>query len=276
MTMARRNPLLVFIGLISLLVAGCAHDGASNDGGWTGFVGIAAGVAPVSRSYRGTPPPIAIAEPEAKTIIVYTHGITRPQVREDCSRWYNRVPKSVIALTARSGTRVYFLCAPVIDGPSQGSYIYSYRDRIENVLDEILDQGVAPDRIFLAGHSAGAWASLMLMDEVGRKFNAAILFAPACCGPRSEVTRYPQWRTQIRPAQVRDMLDVARIDALVFAYADDPYNRPADLAFLTDAFPATVSIVEQTCGHEHTTHLRDCREVQTWVTIRDYVDRRAP
>ena len=34
----------------------------------------------------------------------------------------------------------------------------------------------------------------MMMDEVEKKFNSAIVFAPAFAGPRSETNKYPQWR----------------------------------------------------------------------------------
>ena len=105
-------------------------------------------------------------------------------------------------------------------------------EEINEVLDELLLIGVKATNIFLSGHSAGGWSSLMSMNMVGKKFNAGILFAPACCGPRSEILVYPSWRKRIRPAYIKNMTNVERIEALIFSYKDDPYNRPRDLLFI--------------------------------------------
>ena len=54
----------------------------------------------------------------------------------------------------------------------------------------------------------------MLMSKVDSKFNSAIVFAPACCGPRHEINKYPKWRKEIRPKQVKE-IDTAAFCALL-------------------------------------------------------------
>ena len=241
---------------------------------YTGFISDRSGVEPVARSYRGAVPAMRITGASRKTILVYSHGTTRPQRREDCSKWYNRVPETLSALEDDGDTHIYYLCSRAIDDGDPGSYIFKRADEIERTLDELIDAGVQPRNIFLAGHSAGAWSSLMLMREVGDKFNAAIVFAPACCGPRHEISIYPIWRRKIRPRHVERMIDVREFAALVFAYANDRFNRPRELRFLKEAFPRDVRMVTRSCRAGHASHLKDCRAADTTTLIRGYIRHR--
>jgi pimeloyl-ACP methyl ester carboxylesterase len=163
------------------------------------------------------------------------------------------------------------LCSSATDGPEQGSYIYKRADEIGRQVDALRAAGVPSRRIFLAGHSAGAWSSLMFMRSHADKVNAAILFAPACCGRRSEIDQYPVWLRQIQPAQIAQIKTGQAINALVFAYSDDAFNRPADLAFLTKAFPRGVTMETESCGKGHLTLLSDCRLSATSQTIEKYI-----
>jgi pimeloyl-ACP methyl ester carboxylesterase len=221
-------------------------------------------------------PPIRLGNATAATVVVFSHGTVRPQIVENCGRWFNAVPESLLALEKSSGIHIYFLCSGATDGGIQGSFIFARAREIETTLDKLIAVGVSPRNIFLAGHSAGGWASLMMVKNAGHKFNAVIAFAPSCCGPRSEASIYPAWRGKVRPSQVRKILDVERIEALVFGYDDDRFNSPEDLRFLTEAFPVSVKLVGYYCGNGHTTHLRDCQLTKTTRLIRNYIrDRQA-
>lgn len=202
---------------------------------------------------------------------MYSPGTRRPQEREDCTTWWNQVPASVTAAARDLGARVEYLCPRATDDGVRGSYIGKRRAEIEAALDAQIARGAAPSHIFLVGHSAGAWSSLMLMGEIGRKFNAAILFAPACCGPRSERDVYPEWLAEVQPAQIRQMLRAPSMAALVFAYPDDAFNRPDDLGFLANAYPRTVELMVSACNRGHSTHVRDCQTDMTRRRIVDYV-----
>lgn len=260
--------------LICLLVAVPGY--ASADSNWTGFATASTDAQPTVGSYEGQVPPIRLRDADAATVVVYSHGTVRPQVRESCGRWFNAVPDSLLALEKSSAARIYFLCSGATDGGVRGSYISARAREIDTTLDELIAVGVSPRNIFLAGHSAGGWTSLMMVTNAGHKFNAVIAFAPTCCGPRSERLIYPAWRREVRPSQVRKILDVERIEALVFGYDDDRFNRPEELRFLTEAFPGSVKLIGYDCGEGHNTHLKDCRSTETTRLIRDYIrDRQA-
>ena len=265
------------------LVWGVAFAGGAAAAGVSGFLPGTQGAAPVQGTYEGEPPKIAIADPKNKTIVVYSHGTRRPQHVEDCSKSSNRVPRSLMeALNVRrdGGALVYYLCSRATEQTTRttaGEYIYKRMAEVEHTLDQLIAAGVEPKRIFLAGHSAGGWTSLMMGRTAAKKFNSVIAFAPAFAGPRSETEQYPWWRKVARPKQVAEMTKPPRLEALVFAYADDPFNRPEDLDFLAKRYPQSVKLVGYDCPlvkRTHLTHLDDCREDKTTALSRDYVKRR--
>ena len=205
-------------------------------------------------------------------IIIYSHGTVRPQKAEDCNADYNRVPDSLTRLEQRGLARIRFLCSTATDDDKeQGTYIYKRAGEIGREVDLLRARGARARDIFLAGHSAGAWSSLMFMSSGADRVNAAILFAPACCGPRSERDVYPQWLKVIQPRQVSEITSGKIISALVFAYSDDPFNRPQDLGFLTKTFPNSIRLIAEACGAGHLTHLSDCQGGQTADEIEKYL-----
>ena len=242
----------------------------------TGFWGDT-GASPQSGAYDGTMPPVKIDSPATATVIVYMHGTTRPQRRENCETSYNVPPKSLatLALHTANGTitnsHIYFLCSTATDDGSAGSYIFKRARELRTHLDLLADAGVKPRNIFVAGHSAGGWTALMAMSDARTRFNAAIVFAPACCGPRKEESRYPVWRQKIRPFQISRITAAPHLRVLVFAYNDDPFNRPQDLGFLTAHDPTGATLVGYDCGHGHATHRFDCRLANTKTIISNYI-----
>ncbi len=171
---------------------------------------------------------------------------------------------------------IYYLCSDVAEEPlisTAGTYVYKRLDEIERILDELLAAGVSADRVFLAGHSAGGWASLMAAAVFPEKFNGVIAFAPAFAGKRSNAKRFPHWRQVVRPRLIKHMLTAPTLPALVFAYRRDPYNRPEELAFLAEAYPDSVRFVPYGCENalSHLLHLYDCRESETSAAIADFI-----
>ncbi len=165
-------------------------------------------------------------------MLIFNHGTARPQRRHPCRR-SSDIPPVVEAVARRMHWRVHYLCSTAVDGDRQGSYTYKRAREIERVVDAYRAKGLPAARIFLLGQSAGAWSSLIAARRFGAKFNAVIAFAPAFAGPRYEAQRYPRWRFEIRPRQVKDILQAGRLRALVFAFPEDVYNRPRELNFLT-------------------------------------------
>ena len=212
-------------------------------------------------------------------VIIYNHGISRPQQKERCYLSYNKPPASLTALIDDK-TMIYNLCSTSTESPaitSAGKQVYLRKIEIDFAIDAFLARGIDPKHIFLAGHSNGAWTSLMMMREVNKRFNGVIGFAPAFAGKRKEVTIAPWWRKSVRPKQIKDMLGASRMDALIFAYDNDAYNRPQDLEFLQYHYPLTnhsgVDLVSYDCGlrNAHQTYRKDCRQRLSSKKIAEFI-----
>ena len=271
MNLLARNFMKVSPVWLMLVMAG--HAIASNR---TGFMIERPDAGPAARSYSGTRAPIRISEPRDKIVIVYNHGTTRPQQIENCDTSPNRVPRSLLAIQSEK-VLIYYLCSTAFEKSSTwgsaGQFIYARLKEVETTLDELIALGVSPKNIFLAGHSAGGWTSLMALSRFGKKFNGAIVFAPAFAGRRSEQSQYPWWYQEARPKQIREMLEAPEIRALIFAYHDDPFERPEDLKFLTDRYPRTVRMIAYACDipNRHLVALNDCREAAATDAISKYI-----
>ena len=213
-----------------------------------------------------------ITDPGATRVIVYSHGTSNSLVREDCWIRHNKPPRTLTSLVDADPHLVLtYLCSQATDGRDPGSYIHKRADEIGAVVDGLTAMGVPAANIYLSGHSAGAWASLMYMSRAADTVAGGILFAPACCGPRYNADRYPIWRGEIRPRQVRQILGGNTLNALVFAYTDDEFNRPRDLVFLPGAYPETITLVSQSCGNGHQTHQIDCDAYGTRARIAAFI-----
>lgn len=221
---------------------------------------------------------------ENQRVIIYNHGISRPQKEEPCLLRYNQPPKSLLALKNRE-TLVYPLCSTSIESPaisSAGKQVYLRKIEINYAIDAFLARGIKPQNLFLAGHSNGGWTSLMMMKDVNQRFNGVIAYAPAFAGKRSEVSFAPWWRNTVRPKQIKDMLRAPNMDALVFAYEGDAYNRPEDLQFLVNQYPLInqnekltgVDLISYNCGlkNSHVTFRRDCRLRDTISRIQSFIN----
>ena len=213
-------------------------------------------------------------------VIIYNHGTSRPQQIEPCYLPYNQPPRSLAALRDNK-TMVYRLCSTATESPaisSAGKQVFLRKIEINYAIDAFLARGVKPKHIFLAGHSNGAWTSLMMMRDVNQRFNGVIAYAPAFAGKRKEAKVAPWWRRTVRPKQIEYMLGAPTMDALVFAYGNDDYNRPQDLRFLEKRYPYNkftgVDFVSYDCGlrNSHQTFRRDCRQTDTSGRIRNFVN----
>jgi hypothetical protein len=227
-------------------------------------------LAPISEKYKDKTPRINLDNGNDLTIIIYSHGTTRPHKKENCTKSKNKIPSSLRILKKFDNTYFYYLCSKAIDGGVLGSYIDKRRLEINKVLDQLISTGVKSENIFLAGYSAGGWASLMMMNQVEKKFNSAIVFAPAFAGPRSEINKYPRWRKVERPRQVKEMIKARIIKTLIFAYEDDTFNRPQELNFLKEKYPNSVELISYKCGKGHFTVHKDCKLNKTKKIIKNY------
>jgi len=205
--------------------------------------------------------------------LVYMHGTRSAGLVEYCGKWSKQVPESVLSLDADPDTTLYYLCSDAVDKVQIGSYIDGRLADLDGALDQLLTAGATPENISLVGHSAGGWVALLAASRFPHKFNSVVAFGPSCCGKREDEPYYPEWRTKVRPRQIEQMLTADNIKALVFAYADDPFNRPQDLEFLQERFPETVEFYGYNCEGGHNTHIDDCEGDLTKQRIAEFLDK---
>lgn len=256
------NKILVIL-LLALLLSACSNMGSNTKTGIQKQINTVAFSAP----------------PDQQIVIIYNHGISAPQQRESCYMWYNKPPRSLLDLTD-GHLLVYPLCSTAVESPlpsSAGKQVYLRKQEISHAIDAFLARGILPRNLFLAGHSNGGWTSLMMAHDTDKRFNGVIAFAPAFAGKRKEQKLFPWWRQKARPKQIKDMLSAPKMDALVFAYENDAYNRPQDLRFLSDHYPFKeghgVDLVSYGCNrfNAHQTYRNDCRLTETKKTILQFI-----
>lgn len=127
---------------------------------------------------------------------------------------------------------IYAYCTPSRIGEYQhesrtGEPKVAKRARdIENLVARFADAGLPSQNIFLIGHSAGAWASLLVSRRGNVDINAVIGFAPAFAGP--EATRSSGW-WDLHRKQSAFLRASPRLDALIFVFDGDPFNDVSEL-----------------------------------------------
>jgi pimeloyl-ACP methyl ester carboxylesterase len=215
--------VLLYLVIMALFLAGCATQ---------------------SQFIPGPPPgtperSIAYPEPEKKVLIIYNHGSTREYRRDRCSPNGSTTPEVVRALSGKRvlglDVVVYGYCTPAKTGsygPRSGTGEPKIMRRVANIEDLVRSfqgSGVPAAHIFLVGHSAGGWASLLVARRGNVDVNGVIAFAPAFAGKKSG--RKPGWQV-LHDNQVRFLAEAQEINALVYAFDSDPFNSPRDLEFL--------------------------------------------
>lgn len=180
-------------------------------------------------------------DPSDDILLVYSPG-SGPEFVPDRCNSNDDVPDVVRSLEERRiagrTVRVFAFC-----GPSRvGEYVHELlsgepkvakraRD-IEDLVDRLTAAGLSGRNIFLVGHSAGAWASLLVARGGNVDVNAVIGFAPAFAGPQA--TRPPGW-SDLHREQSAYLQTAASLDALIFAFEGDRYAEVSDLELVVSA-----------------------------------------
>jgi pimeloyl-ACP methyl ester carboxylesterase len=232
------------------------------------------GPAPPAPLQEGPAPPreAAPTDPARSVVLIFSHGTYRPQRRHQCNEDRD-VPAVLREMAAANGWVVQYLCSAATDDGVEGSYTYKRADEILAAVAAQRALGVPAQRIFLVGHSAGGWSSLMAARKDASGFNAIVAFAPAFAGPRHEETQYPKWRRELAPQQTAYLRQAKRIDALIFAYSDDDFDRPSELAPL-EAIPGVRVLAFDACQKGHGTTYSECFREGARVEIEDYIKTR--
>ena len=113
-------------------------------------------------------------------------------------------------------------------------------------VDTFTAAGLPSRNIFLAGHSAGAWASLLVARWGKVDVTGDIAFAPTFAGP---VETRPSGWTILHREQSALLRTATRLDALVFAFNGDAYSEVSDLGSVFTAPGVTFVPVTHTAGN---------------------------
>ncbi len=217
-------------------------------------------------------PPVLPADPAKAVVLIVNHGTYRPQRRHQCNEGRD-VPAVVRDLAAAHTWTIHYLCSSATDDGVDGSYTYKRADEILALVADYRGRGVPAERIFLLGHSAGGWSSLMAARKDHSGFNAIVAFAPAFAGPRHEEAQFPKWRRVLAPEQTAYLRQAKRIDALIFAYSDDDFDRPSELAPL-ESVPGIRLLAFDACKSGHGTTYSECFREGAKIEIEDYIKTR--
>jgi len=208
----------------------------------------------------------------ADVVLIFNHGTVRPQRQHECNPSRD-VPGVVREVAEANGWTVHYLCSLATDGGLTGSYTYKRADEILGAVEQYRRQGLPARQIFLLGHSAGGWSSLMAARKDHSGFNAIVAFAPAFAGPRAEEEQYPVWRRQMQPLQIGYLTAASRIDALIFAYDDDAFDRPEDLEPLKRIRGIRIVAFNE-CQQGHRTVYTDCFHRRAREQVESYIKSR--
>lgn len=237
-----------------------------------------------------TPPhSVAYSSPEKRVLLIYNHGSRATYLPDACAPNGRTTPNVVKALSGRTvgglDIVVYGLCTNVppdpVEQPIPVEDIKLMRRvrKIEEVVRTFLDSGVPPKHIFLVGHSAGGWASLLVARRQQVPMNAVIAFAPAFAGRKAH--RAEEWQA-LHEQHVAFLLAADQLHALVFAFDNDTYNPPEDLVFLR-AIPGVhflrlseqaIAGVQCQSPNGHRTVFQDCFMQTQQEVILAYIEAR--
>ena len=248
--------------------------------------------APVEGRYINPKPALkdgkatAFQQPDDHVLLLFNHGSRAEPRADQCDPDGRTTPGVIKSLAGEEilglTIAVYAYCTP----SRKGSYRHQQAEGDPKVLNRTRDievivadyqaRGLAPERVFLAGQSAGAWASLLVARRGLVTINSVIGFAPAFAGRRGR--RPPGWQ-QLRDDQIAYLHQAPRLDALIFAFVGDPYEPPEALSFLRNvpgielrALPSDV-IDGVPCRRRtpHFTSFQDCFMSSQRQTILDYM-----
>ena len=217
---------------------------------------------------------LRVDHPAETNIVIWNHHTEAMATAPSCMGTAYFPPPSIMALEEIGRTRVYYLCTRSAQEPGKPFYALQRRDEIVELVGRFRELGVPAERIFLAGQSGGSCSSLFALGAAADEMNAGILFAPACYG-RVE----GQWRSMGMLTEGSKKLDAQllaaeSVTALLVAFEADSWNKPADLAYITDRWPETVEMFSPGCGANHSGAFHGCGVEAVAGAVRSYFLRR--
>lgn len=185
----------------------------------------------------------ALADPERTIVVIHSHGSRPTREVDPCEMDRVNAPYGVPFVindldgTTIAGRRVVVdgFCTPTRVGPldpNTGLRVSKLIPRAREIAARAaayVAAGVPPRQIFLSGHSAGGWASLLVERERPDLIGGVVAFAPAAFGQAA--TRAPQVEA-VRQRRYAQLTSSAALRALVYGFAGDAFETAEDLSAL--------------------------------------------
>lgn len=241
------------ISLALLSGAVLASPGSASDGGHDVR-------ADVEAAYGALP----FDDPSDTVVLIFNHG-SGPEFTPDRCKREKDVPQVIRKLDHRrlGGKQVivYAYCTPSRVGEyrhesrtGEPKVVKRARD-IEELVGDFMAAGFPSRNIFLIGHSAGAWASLLVARRRNVDFNSVIAFGPAFAGRKA--TRSQGW-WDLHRKQSAYLRRAPGLNAMVFAFEGDTYSDISELGSTFGAPGTKFVTVTRAAGRNG-----DCRKVAT-------------
>ena len=207
---------------------------------------------------------VNLIDPADAVLLIYNHG-SRQEFNPDRCNPASDVPSVVRNLDGRrlGGKQVivYAFCTPSRVGEyrhesrtGEPKVVKRARD-IEELVGDFTAAGIPSRNIFLVGHSAGAWASLLVARRRNVDFNSVIAFGPAFAGLKA--TRSQGW-WDLHRKQSAYLRRAPGLNAMIFAFEGDSYSDISELGSIFSAPGTKFVAVTRTAGKHD-----DCRKVAT-------------
>jgi len=237
------------------------------------------------------PSPFYLWSPSKYALILYLNGSDQEGIPDSCdtSRPGINIPETATDLAgmevAGYELLVFAFCTPTtVGGFNQPdgdgvTKVWRRAEELESLLAHIQRYDIPPERIFVMGQSAGAWAGLLVQRWGNTPFAGLIGFAPAFAGLHGR--RLDVWQVE-RDRQADLIAEAPRIEALIYGFEQDPYEPARAMGWLAE-MPG-VRYVELSGRHvlgidcenrfPHSTVFKDCFGEFRQRQILDYIEER--
>ncbi len=235
--------------------------------------------------------PQLIAAPESTIVIIYTAGSQAEYIPDLCDMSVVDVryglPRMIADLNGQQlGDKSLMIdgfCTPTRVGQFD-QFTQDGKPKMHSRSQEIAARarawaniGVPAKQIILMGFSAGGWASLTALAEAPTVAKAAVAFAPAFAGVRSERSAGWIW---LRENERERLANTKSLNALVFGFPFDAFEEDADLEFLANVPELSLIAVNRDLLYSegcepimlgHYLLFESCFQRSYWPVVRDYL-----
>jgi hypothetical protein len=158
----------------------------------------------------------------------------------------NVVRQTYLKLKKNHDIKLMAFCAPTkvsnfdgINSKKKPKILLRTEDLIE-LLKQLKDHGADPEKIFLIGHSAGAWSTLLAKAKNPNLANGVIAIAPAFAG--KQMFRPKIWE-YLRNSLIDIITQADNFNALVFIFERDEFENKDSMSFLWEMKNVKIEVI---------------------------------